>query len=102
MHARSTAAIIRFPFLALVAFKNENERTPPTLVMSQKVKILLVGPEKSGKSSIANFLGSDGEGSIGSKDAPYRPTAGVRVVEFETSGAGTFDAERASSTSLAR
>ena len=46
-------------------------------------KILLVGPENSGKSTIANFLAADGKGSIGSPDAKYEPTVGVRILEFD-------------------
>jgi GTPase SAR1 family protein len=45
----------------------------------QTVKILLIGPVQSGKSTIANFLG-DREDVLG---GGYRPTVGVRVVEFE-------------------
>ena len=44
-----------------------------------RVKILLVGPTKAGKSTIANILGD-------LQDAPsqlYRPTAGVRIIDFE-------------------
>uniref|UniRef100_A0A1B6CYT5 Intraflagellar transport protein 22 homolog n=1 Tax=Clastoptera arizonana TaxID=38151 RepID=A0A1B6CYT5_9HEMI len=44
-----------------------------------KVKILLVGPCKSGKSTIANFL-SDSTDNVSGE---YRPTQGVRIVEFE-------------------
>ncbi|EGR32505.1 rab-like protein 5, putative, partial [Ichthyophthirius multifiliis] len=42
------------------------------------VKILVIGPIQSGKSSISNFLGQRSE--VINKD--YRPTAGVRIVEF--------------------
>lgn len=45
----------------------------------RKIKILLIGPEKVGKSVIAECLFN------GSKKEPrmYRPTVGVRVIEFE-------------------
>ena len=44
-----------------------------------RVKILIVGPTKAGKSTIANILGDlqEGPGSV------YRPTAGVRIIDFE-------------------
>ena len=44
-----------------------------------RVKILVVGPSKSGKSTIANILGDLQEG-LGST---YRPTIGCRIVDFE-------------------
>ena len=44
-----------------------------------KVKILIIGPKKSGKSTIANILGDLQEGP----SQMYRPTAGCRIVEFE-------------------
>ena len=44
-----------------------------------RLKLLIVGPSKSGKSTLANILGDlqDGPSAI------YRPTAGVRIVDFE-------------------
>uniref|UniRef100_A0A183BYN9 Intraflagellar transport protein 22 homolog n=1 Tax=Globodera pallida TaxID=36090 RepID=A0A183BYN9_GLOPA len=44
------------------------------------VKILVLGPSMSGKTSIANYL-ADSQDAV-SKD--YRPTQGVRIVEFES------------------
>ncbi|XP_046670108.1 intraflagellar transport protein 22 homolog isoform X2 [Homalodisca vitripennis] len=44
------------------------------------LKIVLIGPCKSGKTTIANFL-SDSTENVGGE---YRPTQGVRIVEFET------------------
>lgn len=44
-----------------------------------KAKILVVGPPKTGKTVISNFL-SDATENIGTD---YRPTKGVRIVEFE-------------------
>lgn len=46
---------------------------------STRVKILVLGPTKSGKSTVANLLGDlqDGLSSI------YRPTIGCRIVDFE-------------------
>ncbi|TNV75951.1 hypothetical protein FGO68_gene15714 [Halteria grandinella] len=44
-----------------------------------KLKLIIVGPQKSGKSTLANILGdlSDGPSQL------YRPTAGCRIVDFE-------------------
>ena len=44
-----------------------------------KVKILVLGPLKSGKSTITNILGDlqDGPSTV------YRPTVGCRIVDFE-------------------
>ena len=44
-----------------------------------KVKILIIGPTKSGKSTVANILGNLQEGP----SSEYRPTVGCRIVEFE-------------------
>ena len=43
------------------------------------LKILVIGPEGSGKTAITNFL--CGKSNV--LEVPYRPTAGVRVVETE-------------------
>ena len=44
-----------------------------------KLKLLIVGPTKSGKSTLANILGDlqDGPSTV------YRPTVGCRIVDFE-------------------
>ena len=47
-------------------------------------KIVLIGPEKCGKSSIANFLANEKGKLKDTKDIEYQPTTGVRVLEFET------------------
>ncbi|CAH1408339.1 unnamed protein product [Nezara viridula] len=44
-----------------------------------KLKIVLIGPSKSGKSTIANFLSE----AIDYTNTEYRPTPGVRILEFE-------------------
>ena len=44
-----------------------------------KVKIVVAGPSQAGKTMIANFL-SDATESVGGE---YRPTVGVRILEFE-------------------
>jgi Rab-like protein 5 len=43
------------------------------------VKILVVGPSQSGKSAISDFI-SERNTTVSSN---YRPTAGVRIIEFE-------------------
>lgn len=45
-----------------------------------KVKILVIGPEASGKTTIVNYL-AEKQNVL---ESPYRPTAGVRIVEHET------------------
>ena len=44
-----------------------------------RVKVLVVGPVKSGKSTIANILADVADGPAQS----YRPTPGVRILETE-------------------
>ena len=44
-----------------------------------KVKILVLGPSKAGKTTIANILGDLQEGV----STIYRPTVGCRIVDFE-------------------
>ena len=68
------------------------------------LKLLVIGPSRSGKTSIANYVSghyasqnnqkannnnpqAGGAGaSISSKDVPYEPTVGVRILESETAG----------------
>ncbi|CAG4971890.1 unnamed protein product [Colias eurytheme] len=45
----------------------------------QKLKILMIGPSESGKSTIANFISE----SVNIEECETRPTQGVRIVEFE-------------------
>ena len=47
--------------------------------MNSVVKILVIGPTKSGKSTITNILAELAEGPT----EQYRPTVGCRIVEFE-------------------
>ena len=44
-----------------------------------KVKILVLGPTKAGKSTLANILGDLQDGL----SSTYRPTIGCRIVDFE-------------------
>ena len=44
-----------------------------------RVKILVIGPKKAGKTTIANILGDLQEGP----SQEYRPTIGCRIVDFE-------------------
>ncbi|XP_049930709.1 intraflagellar transport protein 22 homolog [Epinephelus moara] len=52
-----------------------------------KAKILFIGPNESGKTVLANFL-SDTPENVGGE---YRPTQGVRILEFESHPEGTGD-----------
>ena len=47
-----------------------------------KLKIVVAGPEKCGKSTLCNFFADLVQG-FGSADNPYVPTAGVRILEFD-------------------
>jgi Rab-like protein 5 len=46
------------------------------------MKIVVVGPKQSGKTSIANFLAAPNSQAIGSISEPYQPTSGTRILEF--------------------
>ena len=46
-----------------------------------KVKVLLAGPSKTGKTAIANFLADATE--VSGMDTDYWPTHVVRILEFE-------------------
>ncbi|KAF7667201.1 hypothetical protein LDENG_00073180 [Lucifuga dentata] len=52
-----------------------------------KAKILFIGPNESGKTVLANFL-SDTTENVGGE---YRPTQGVRILEFESQNEGGND-----------
>ena len=47
--------------------------------MDNSLKILVVGPQGAGKTTIANILGEIQEGP----SQNYRPTIGVRIIEYE-------------------
>ncbi|XP_053185681.1 intraflagellar transport protein 22 homolog [Scomber japonicus] len=53
-----------------------------------KVKILLIGPNESGKTVLANFLADTTAENVGGE---YRPTQGVRILEFESKLEGGSD-----------
>ncbi|XP_062515422.1 intraflagellar transport protein 22 homolog [Corticium candelabrum] len=46
--------------------------------MSVSVKLLVVGPPEAGKTAVSNFLSDISESTSGT----YRPTQGVRILEF--------------------
>ncbi|XP_023688820.1 intraflagellar transport protein 22 homolog isoform X2 [Paramormyrops kingsleyae] len=56
-----------------------------------KAKILVIGPSESGKTALSDFL-SDATETIGGE---YRPTQGVRILEFESQ---TLDASDKNAT----
>ena len=45
-----------------------------------KLKILVIGPQACGKTTVVNYL-AEKQNVL---ENPYRPTAGVRIVEHET------------------
>lgn len=60
-----------------------------------KIKILIIGPQRSGKTTIANILGELQEGPT----SIYRPTVGCRIIELSrdpppsVSGVGKLEIE---------
>ncbi|XP_059199965.1 intraflagellar transport protein 22 homolog [Centropristis striata] len=54
-----------------------------------KAKIVLVGPSESGKTVLANFL-SDPKPNV-EVGSEYRPTQGVRILEFDSQSGGSGD-----------
>ncbi|TDH05840.1 hypothetical protein EPR50_G00126750 [Perca flavescens] len=53
-----------------------------------KAKILFIGPTESGKTVVANFLSDTAPENVGGE---YRPTQGVRILEFESQPEGSGD-----------
>ena len=45
-----------------------------------KLKILVIGPEACGKTTVVNYLSQKSN----VLESPYRPTNGLRIVEHET------------------
>jgi hypothetical protein len=64
--------------------------------MSERVKILLLGPSQTGKSNIANFL--SGTREIPTTD--YRETAPLRIFEIQLEGLNKKGAARGSKTNV--
>lgn len=54
-------------------------------IMSQKLKIIVVGPKGSGKTTLSNFLLGQSEGIA---NTPYQPTVGCRILENDFPGQG--------------
>uniref|UniRef100_UPI0037E91215 intraflagellar transport protein 22 homolog n=1 Tax=Semicossyphus pulcher TaxID=241346 RepID=UPI0037E91215 len=52
-----------------------------------KAKILLIGPNESGKTVLANFLSQTSD----NVEVEYSPTQGVRILEFESKFEGSGD-----------
>jgi len=77
-----TQDIFRF----FLTFSKKEKKT--LNAMSDKLKILLVGPEKAGKTTVANFLANEKGKLADGKDMPYRSTCGARILEFEAGGNG--------------
>jgi intraflagellar transport protein 22 len=51
--------------------------------MSVEVKVLVVGPSKSGKTAISNFISDAIPNAENPAIAPSKPTVGCRILEFE-------------------
>jgi signal recognition particle receptor subunit beta len=63
---------------------------------NNKIKLLFVGPEKVGKTTVANFL-SDFKDTMGSANDEYMPTVGCRILEFEREVRGGRKKQRSDS-----
>eukprot|EP01112_Ceratiomyxa_fruticulosa_P013712 TRINITY_DN3872_c0_g1_i1.p1 TRINITY_DN3872_c0_g1~~TRINITY_DN3872_c0_g1_i1.p1 ORF type:complete len:207 (-),score=53.71 TRINITY_DN3872_c0_g1_i1:79-699(-) len=48
-----------------------------------KLKILVLGPLKTGKTTLCNFLSGQGKVHSGKGPETYHPTVGVRIIEFD-------------------
>jgi hypothetical protein len=75
-------------------FPNFSMAAAGTGVPEGTLKVLLVGPSKSGKSRIANYFGGLAD-SIDLTTGTYEPTHGVRIIEVEREvpGRGVLRAE---------
>ncbi|CAG7723948.1 unnamed protein product [Allacma fusca] len=47
-----------------------------------KLKLGVIGPTGSGKTTLCNLLGNDGFGDTANTHLPYRPTHSIRITEF--------------------
>ncbi|KAK5889220.1 hypothetical protein CesoFtcFv8_015244 [Champsocephalus esox] len=54
-----------------------------------KAKVLFIGPNESGKTVLANFLSDTAD--VGGE---YKPTQGVRILEFESQAEGSHDNDK--------
>lgn len=61
--------------IQMVSFSNDNLKIQ--MYNLTKLKILVIGPEASGKTAVVNYLSQKSN----VLDAPYRPTNSVRIVE---------------------
>eukprot|EP00762_Andalucia_godoyi_P003715 ANDGO_08641.mRNA.1 Intraflagellar transport protein 22 len=60
------------------------------------LKILVVGPRSSGKTAISNFV----SGHQPTLDPEYRPTTGVRCLEFERDRLAVTDSKKKTTTNV--
>ncbi|EYC06008.1 hypothetical protein Y032_0079g1302 [Ancylostoma ceylanicum] len=79
-------SVVEITMKSFSTLKNHSSpKSPPTKTMKDVTrppkKILVLGPCKAGKTAISNYLGEQVDmESLGE----YRPTKGVRIVEFES------------------
>jgi len=48
-----------------------------------EVKILMVGPQNSGKTALANYIADAVQNAENPSQAPTKPTVGARILEFD-------------------
>ena len=51
--------------------------------MREAIKIIIIGPKKSGKTAIADFLADTSKSKLGNKQKSYQPTSGCRILELD-------------------
>ncbi len=47
------------------------------------IKILIVGPQNSGKTALANYIADAVHNAENPSQAPTKPTVGARILEFD-------------------
>ena len=77
--ARSGGALFRFVPGPPASDESESQLKS----MSVEVKVLVVGPSKSGKTAISNFISDAIPNAENPALAPSKPTVGCRILEFE-------------------
>lgn len=66
-------------FISELRAKLYSQTNIKRIIMSQRIKIVVVGAQESGKSCLSNFM-------AGARDLvglPYAPTAALRILEFD-------------------
>lgn len=65
-----------------------------------KVKIVVVGPQKSGKTILSNYLLGHTENLVAASNESYNPTVGCRILEGEIAATNRIGSNSSSSISV--